>query len=193
MVSPKRDAGATVAGASGSQQGGGSGASASGHAQNEFGTKLYVQVVKDGMRALDTSEKDMNRELATFFEKVERFFRVAKMQDENANKVEVLRLVMGDSASDALVDEPGLDSKTYAELKEIIQTRFRPVQENVHALVLVRQCAMRQDESTKEYVNRLRALVAALLGMPDEWRVNEMLASLRMAHRDTRVRELLAE
>jgi hypothetical protein len=52
MVSPKRDAGATGAGASGSQQGGGAGASASGHAQNEFGTKLYVQVVKDGMRAL---------------------------------------------------------------------------------------------------------------------------------------------
>ncbi len=193
MVSPKRDAGATGASASGSQQGGGSGASASGPAQNEFGTKLYVQVVKDGMRALDTTAKDMNRELATFFEKVERFFRVAKMENDDANKVEVLRSVLGDSASDALVDEPGLNNKTYAELKELIQTRFKPVQDDVHALVLVRQCAMRQDETTKEYVNRLRALVAGLQGMSDQWRVNEMLASLRMAHRDTRVRELLAE
>ncbi len=171
---------------------GGSGGEASGH--SDFGERLYVQVIKDGMRPLDTTAKDMAKELRMFFEKIERFFRVAKMTDQHDDrKVEVLRSIMGENAADALVDVAGVDNKTYAELKELLNARFKPVQDDVHALQMLRQCSMRQDESTKEFVNRLRALAAALTGMGTDWQTKEILCSLRMAHRDAKVRDLLAE
>ena len=52
---------------------------------------------------------------------------------------------------------------------------------------------MREDKNTKQYVNRLHALLSRLADMPQEWRTKEILASLRLAQKNAKVRDLFAE
>jgi hypothetical protein len=63
------------------------------------------------------------------------------------------------------------------------------------AMILIERIVinMRDDESTKAYVNRLRAIVSRMPTLPAEWKMKHFLSALRMSHISPKLRELLAE
>jgi transposase InsO family protein len=142
----------------------------------------------------------MRREVEDFFECLESYFMaigVDELEDgdrlHEKARLRMLNAVLGKKAKDALDGIPDEDRATYVQFKQAIKDRFLPPEDDVHSICLMRRCVMRDDESTKDYVARLRALAARFSDMPEKWRVKEILASLRLLHKNGKVRDLFAE
>jgi hypothetical protein len=84
-----------------------------------------------------------------------------------------------------------IDKTTYARYKAAIRRRFLTEYDPVHINSLVWQCTMKPDETTKDYVTWLWALVAQLTDMSDEWKERTILTALHMGHARLEVRDLL--
>ncbi len=142
----------------------------------------------------------MPREVQDFFECLEEYFVALGIQDlkdgvliHEATRLRALKATLGPKAEAELDGLPAESSVTYVDFKKAIEERFLPPEDDIGSICLLRQSKMREDESTKDYVARLRASAAGLRDLPEEWRIKAILASLRLTHKNGKVRDLLAE
>jgi hypothetical protein len=100
---------------------------------------------------------------------------------------------MGDECANAVSNLTAVQTSSYAAYKQAIQQKFLTEHSKSHIMTLLRQCVMRSDETTKQYIARLWALVIRLPNYPDEWRECEVLTCLRTNHADEKICHLLLE
>ncbi len=162
--------------------------------------RALVAVLKDALHPLDTQAADMRRTLDEFFECLEEYFPVLGVEDlddginlHEKTRIRVLKSVIGSKAKAVLEGLPKEECGTYKAFKKAIQARFLPAMDDVHTICELRQCVMWDDENTKSFVNRLRVLAARLSDLPEPWRIKLILASLRLSHKNGKVRDLFAE
>jgi transposase InsO family protein len=162
--------------------------------------RALTAVLKDALHPLNVEAPDMRRELADFFDCLESYFMALGIDDvedeeplHERSRLRMLNAVLGPKAKEALDGLPESDRETYVVYKKTIQERFLPAEDDVGHLCALRQCTMREEENTKAYVNRLRALASRLSDLPEEWRVKAILASLRLSHKNAKLRDLFAE
>jgi hypothetical protein len=163
-------------------------------------TRALIALLKDGMKPLDVHALDMRNQLHLFQSSVERYFRGIGIgdlddhdQDHEQLRIQVVKSVMGLNAATALIGLPDSDLDTYKKIIDVLIDRFAPADDDVHSLGLVQQCSMRDDESTKAFVNRLRALVARMPTLDAAWQTKLILSALHLRHKSPKLRELLAE
>jgi hypothetical protein len=157
-----------------------------------------ISLLKDGMKPLDVNAADMTNQIWIFREAVERYFAaigIDDLDDENdeADRVLTVKSAMGPEAAVALIGRDPEDIDTYEKIIDVLTDRFAPSDDDVHTLGLLRQCTMRDDETTKAFVNRVRAIVYRMTSMTNEWKTKHILSALRMSHKSAKLRELLAE
>ena len=158
--------------------------------------KAVQDVLRSNMRALNVKAPDMTLELAQFFKLLEAYFSAMGPDPsgrEDLHKVTLLETVMGPDCTRAMLGLPAEDRSTYVRFKKAIEDRFAVKYDPVHSLRLLRQCTMRPDESTKDFVTRLWAYASRLRNLNQEWLQNLVLASLSMGHTSDKVRDLLAK
>jgi hypothetical protein len=108
-------------------------------------------------------------------------------------RIKMMKGVLGSRAKEALEGVLDATIVTYPEAKKVVLERFLPQADDVQSICVLRRCTMHDDENTKSYVNRLRALASRLPTLPDEWRTKFILSSLRMHHKNGNERDLLTE
>ncbi len=155
-----------------------------------------LEVLKQKLRPLKVGAADMALELESFFRPIDAYLRLANLDDANnraqeLDRIALLEGTMGDECARALSGVEASQKATYALYKEAIRKRFLTAQEPSHIMHVLRQCAMKPDETTRAFVTRLWAIAVRLTGMPDEWRELEVLTTLRSNHADENVRMLL--
>ncbi len=162
--------------------------------------RALLSLLKDGMKPLDTNALDMRNQLVIFRAAIERYFKAIGVDDLNDHdddneqtRLQIVRSVMGPEAATALIGIADTEIDTYNEMMDTLTDRFAPSDDDVHSLGLVIQCRMRDDESTKQYVNRVRALVSRMGTMASDWQTKHILAVLRFTHKSAKLRDLLAE
>lgn len=171
----------------------------SGHGADRDKHRALVAVLKDALHPLNITAADMRREVIDYFECVEAYFSAIGVDDVNdgvalheITRMRILKASLGPKAKAELEGIPDNECDTYVNFKEAIQTRFLPPEDDVGSICLLRRCTMREDEKTKDYVARLRANAARLKDLPEAWKVKSVLASLRLHHKNSKVRDLLA-
>ncbi len=163
-------------------------------------TRAMISLLKDGMKPLDINAADMTNQIWIFRESVERYFAAIGIgdlddndPDNEADRVLAVKSAMGPEAAVALIGRDPTEIDTYDKIIDVLTDRFAPSDDDVHTLGLLRQCTMRDDETTKAFVNRVRAVVYRMTSMSNEWKTKHILSTLRMSHKSPKLRELLAE
>jgi transposase InsO family protein len=163
-------------------------------------TRALLSLLKDGMKPLDVNALDMRNQIYIFQSAIERYFKAIGVDDlddgdpdSEETRLQVVRSVMGADAATALIGIADTEIDTYRKVIAKLTDRFAPSEDDVHSLGLLIQCRMRDDETTKQYVNRVRALVSRMSSMTTEWQTKHILAVLRFTHKSAKLRDLLAE
>ncbi len=146
-----------------------------------------MDVVKGKMKAVNVKAADMVQELATFFRPIEAYFKLAgisnmanRLHDER--RVILLESVMGEDCYRAMSGLPAESQATYAAYRNAIEDRYSVIHDQVHLWKLLRHATMTADESTRDFVTRMRALVSRLTSLTPEGREEEVLTSLHVGH-----------
>ncbi len=162
--------------------------------------RALTAVLKDALHHLDTTASDLRREVKDFFECLESYFAALGVDDledgidlHEKTRLRLLNATLGPKAKADLEGIPDDERDTYEAFKKTIEERYLPQEDDVGSLCLLRRCTMREDEKTKDFVARLRALVARLSDLPEDWKIKAVLASMRLSHKNSKVRDLLAE
>ncbi len=193
---PPPPGGNNAGGASGS----GAVAGAGDSDRDSLKSRALLSLLKDGMKPLDVHALDMRNQLFIFRSAIERYFQAIGVHDTNdgdldneQTRLQIVRSVMGSDAATALIGIADTEVDTYKKIMAVLEDRFAPSDDDVHSLGLVIQCRMRDDETTKQYVNRVRAIVSRMSTLSAEWQTKHILAVLRFTHKSPKLRDLLAE
>jgi hypothetical protein len=162
--------------------------------------RALTAVLKDALHHLDTTASDIRREVKDFFECLESYFTALGVDDledgvdlHEKTRLRLLNATLGPKAKADLEGIPDDERDTYETFKKTIEERYLPPEDDVGSLCVLRRCTMREDEKTKDFVARLRALVARLSDLPEPWKIKAVLASMCLSHKNSKVRDLLAE
>lgn len=82
--------------------------------------------------------------------------------EEDEACVATLEAHMGDECAHAVSSFVAVQKSSYAVYKQALRAKFLTEQSNSHIKTLLRQCVMQPDETTKQFVARLWALVVCL-------------------------------
>jgi hypothetical protein len=148
--------------------------------------KAVTDILKGKLRPLNPRATDMAQELDAFFEHINEYLQAAKLTDlasttQHTQRVSILNGTLGEEAKRALKSIRDTDKTTYERYRAAIR-RFLTEYDLVHVMVMLVQCTMTADESTKEYVTRLWAHVARLEDLSEVWHERLILVMLRLGH-----------
>jgi hypothetical protein len=121
-------------------------------------TRAMISLLKDGMKPLDVTATDITNQIWIFREAVERHFAAIGIddlddEDNEADRVLTGKSAMGPDAAVALIGRDPADIDTYEKIIDVLTDRFAPSDDDVHTLGLLQQCTMRDDETTKAFMN----------------------------------------
>jgi hypothetical protein len=159
--------------------------------------KAVMDVLKSRMRPLNVKAADMAQELSAFFRPIDAYFELANLRDassarQDKSRIILLESVMGEDCFRAMAGVPESTRDTYKKYKAAIEKRYKVVQDQVHVRMLLRQAAMAPDESTRDFVTRVWALVNRLSDLTPDARESEVVTSLRIGHSNEGIRDYLS-
>jgi hypothetical protein len=150
------------------------------------------------LQPLNPRATDMAQELDAFFEHINEYFQAANLTDlssvqQHEQRVSILNGTLGEEAKRALKVIREADKVTYERYREAIRRCFLTEYDPVHMMVMLIQCTMMAEETTKEYITRLWAHVARLEDLKEVWHERLILVMLRLGHAKPEVRDLLTK
>jgi hypothetical protein len=159
--------------------------------------RIVTDVLKSKLRPLKVCAPDMIQELDAFFAHLDEYFEAAGLANlsdpaQHTKRVTILSGTLGEEAKRALKSVKAADKVTYERYRAAIRRRFLTEYDPIHVMVMLMQCTMTSEETTKDYVTRLWSLVGRLTDLDEVWQ-ECLIVMLRVGHAKPEVRDLLSK